>query len=322
LVRWGFEVNGSDDTFRNIAAFYDVDSDWALDFDEFVAWVGAAGPQPKARSSWAAGLGCVSRRVDGTRFCNSPPVVYWTLLGMVHTLFSYSVEFGTLLRRPFFLLAVAGLSAVYLSAIHTNLRVQYGGLEQQSEVLETVLEIGLWLGFAHVLGFLHYKDRRLAVWRQRCLQLRNPRPKRRSLWTSLRQLMDASWTCPTLASERRCLRPGRLCRRPSLLCLPRRRGVLSGVAVAALRRLGASGRRGAGGHAGEGHVPPSPPSSRAASELTRAKQRRHEGRLGRRPGVLGRRALQRERQTLSLSLSSYRGSREAAAGTAWRYEGV
>jgi len=175
LVRWGFEVNGSDDTFRNIAAFYDVDSDWALDFDEFVAWVGAAGPQPKARSSWAAGLGCVSRRVDGTRFCNSPPVVYWTLLGMVHTLFSYSVEFGTLLRRPFFLLAVAGLSAVYLSAIHTNLRVQYGGLEQQSEVLETVLEIGLWLGFAHVLGFLHYKDRRLAVWRQRCLQLREHR---------------------------------------------------------------------------------------------------------------------------------------------------
>ena len=90
---------------------------------------------------------CVAGHLDGVLYCHSFPFDYLSLVGIVHSIYHYTVELGAVLRRQSLVVATVGLSIAYVVTFLARVAALYG-LESsrfRQGALPQVLDSALWI---------------------------------------------------------------------------------------------------------------------------------------------------------------------------------
>lgn len=124
----------------------------------------------------ASPLLCIAALKDNVLYCYTPPFDYLTLVGVVTSLFHYSVELGAVLRRQTLLVLTVLLSLVYVGTLFAKLAWTYEfDRKHIRSAAVRVLVAGLWIALSHVVGVIYYNARRLNLWQHRSLRNRQQR---------------------------------------------------------------------------------------------------------------------------------------------------
>ena len=131
---------------------------------------------PAPSGAGASELLCIAAWQDDVLYCYTPPFDYLTLVGVVTSLFHYSVELGAVLRRQTLLMLTSLLSLVYVGVLFSMLvqTHEFDDLHASAAAVQ-VSYIALWIALSHVLGVVYYNARRLNLWQHRSLRMRQQR---------------------------------------------------------------------------------------------------------------------------------------------------